>query len=271
MSHSTPLNLPDYHTHNELCRHARGKTVDYARAARDKGVLEFAATDHCPTDIGFGQEHRMYLHEFDAYLRDVEHARAAVPEVTLLLGVEADYYRGCEAFLGPFLAKHPLDLVLGSIHFRDYWSDDPRKKYVADKYDHVVTWQEYFQLTGELADSGLYDIVTHMDLPKRFGTPAGKDAIREHALPSLDKIAAAGMAIEINTSGFTHDVKEQYPSLHVLTWAAERGIGLVFGSDAHSPERVGDGFEWALQLARKAGFKEARRYRQRKWTTYPIV
>lgn len=213
----------------------------------------------------------MQLDQFSQYRRDIEIARAAVPEVAVLSGVEADYYRGCEKFLAPFLLEQSLDIVLGSIHFRDYWSDDPRKKYVSDKLDHTVTWTDYFQLTGELAQTGLYDVVTHMDLPKRFGAPADEKKIREHALPSLDKIAEAGMAIEINTSGLTHDVREQYPSLHMLSWAAERGIGLVFGSDAHQPARVGDGFDVALRLARAAGFKEARRYRQRRWTAYSIV
>ncbi len=270
MSNPTHSALPDYHTHHQLCRHATGRTIDYARAARDKGIGEFAATDHCPTDIGFGQEHRMHLDQFDEYLRDVEQAREAVPEVKLLLGVEADYYRGCEAFLASFLEKHPFDIILGSIHFRDYFSGDPRKKYVTHQDDHQTAWREYYQLTGELADTGLYDVLTHMDLPKRFGAPGDEKAIREYALPSLDKIAGAGMAIEINTSGFIHDVNEQYPALHVLSWAAERDIGLVFGSDSHSPDRVGDGFEAALQLARAAGFKKARRYHQRQWQEYPI-
>lgn len=271
MPTSTPLNLPDYHTHNQLCRHASGRTVDYARVARDKGIVEFAATDHCPTDVGFGQDHRMYLEEFDLYRADVEQARAEVPEVNLLFGVEADYYPGCEKFLAPFLKQQQLDLVLGSIHFRDYWSTNPRKRGAYDREDPEGTWREYYQLTGELADTRLYDIVTHMDLPKRFGAPVDIAAFREHALPSLDKIAAAGMAIEINTSGLTHSIQEQYPSLQVLTWAAERGIGLVFGSDSHSPDRVGDGFDTAIDLARTAGFKEARRYRQRTWTSYSII
>lgn len=270
MTNLSPQQLPDYHTHHQLCRHATGRTVDYARAARDRGMTEFAATDHCPTDIGFGREHRMELHQFDEYRRDVELAREAVPEVTLLFGVEADYYRGCGDFLARFLDQHPFDIILGSIHFRDYFSDDPRRKYVTDKEDHTNTWRDYYRLTGELADTGLYDVLTHMDLPKRFGAPGDEKTIREYALPSLDKIAAAGMAIEINTSGFTHDVNEQYPALHVLSWAAERGIGLVFGSDAHHPDRVGDGFASALQLARDAGFTKARRYRNRAWTEYRL-
>ncbi len=267
---TVPSLPPDYHTHHELCRHAEGRTVAYALAARDAGIPEIAATDHAPTDCGFGQDHRMTLDQFPQYVQDVEEARTAVPEVGVLLGVEADYYRGCAAFLGTFLQQYPFDLVLGSIHFRDFWSEDPTRRGAYDYEDPIRGWAEYYTLTGELAETGLYDVVTHMDFPKRFGSPYDANTIRDDALPALDRIAKAGMAIEINTSGRHHDAREFYPSLHLLTWAAERGIGLVFGSDAHSPDRVGDGFAMAVKLAREAGFTHARRYKLRKWTEYSL-
>lgn len=269
MDRSIIAQLPDYHTHHELCRHATGRTVDYARSAAAAGMREFAATDHCPTDVGFGREHRMALAEFDQYVADVEEARREVQSVTLRFGIEADFYPGCEPFLADFVARYPFDIVLGSIHFRDYWSNDPVRRGLSEGPPDTV-WQEYYALTGQLADSGLYDVVTHMDLPKRFGMPSDPDRIADAVLPALDRIARAGMAIEINTSGWIHSIHEAYPSLHVLRWAAERGIGLVFGSDAHSPDRVGDGFSDALRLAREAGFTQARRYQGRTWTAYTL-
>jgi histidinol-phosphatase (PHP family) len=262
--------VPDYHTHHELCRHATGRTVDYARSAAAAGLREFAATDHCPTDVGFGREHRMELGQFNTYLHDVAAARSAFPKVIIRLGVEADFYPECEAFLAPFLNRYPFDLVLGSVHFRDYWAEESEDRGLHAHGRSEVIWREYFSLIGRLADTRLYDIVTHLDLPKRFGNPSDARALREAALPALDRIAAAGMAIEINTSGMIHSIHEMYPSLHLLTWAWERGVGLVFGSDAHSPDRVGDGFATAIDLAREAGYTEARRYEQRKWTSYTL-
>jgi len=263
-------NLPDYHTHHELCRHATGRTVDYARSAHAAGIREFAATDHCPTDVGFGREHRMTLEQFAQYSEDVETARRAFPEVNILFGIEADFYPGCERFLQHFMSIHPFDIVLGSIHFRDYFSLNKSKRGLSDGDDPVTVWSEYYDLIGQLADSGLYDVVTHMDLPKRFGNTCDPEHIRSCAIPALDRIAKAGMAIEINTSGLIHSIHEVYPGPDMLAWAAERGVGLVFGSDAHSPDRVGDGFEHALQLAREAGFKKARMYKQRRWTEYAL-
>ena len=250
--------------------HASGRTIDYARSARDRGVREFAATDHCPTDVGFGKEHRMTVSQFAQYIEDVAEARRNVPEVTILFGIEADYYLGCEPFLAGFCEQHRFDIVLGSVHFIDYWSTDPSRRGLSGGRNPDDVWSDYYRMTGRLADTGLYDVVTHMDLPKRFGNAISVNRLREYALPALDRIAAAGMAIEINTSGWTHSIDEAYPGPHVLAWAAERGIGLVFGSDAHSPHRVGDGFDLALQWAHDAGFRTYRQYRGRSWTAQPL-
>jgi histidinol-phosphatase (PHP family) len=249
---------PDYHTHTRLCKHAEGEPGDYVRAAQANGVARVACTDHCPTDVRFGIEHRMELHEFPLY-------RAWVTETDALFGIEADFYRGCEDFLRSMEDEHPFDLVLGSVHFLDYWA----KRGLSNGNPDAI-WREYFSLIGEMADTGLFDIATHLDLPKKFGNPISEDRLREHALPALDKIAAAGMALEINTSGLRHPCREMYPSLPLLTWARERGIGLTFGSDAHAPARVGADFDKAVAHAAAAGFRQLRRYARRKHVEEPI-
>jgi histidinol-phosphatase (PHP family) len=62
------------------------------------------------------------------------------------------------------------------------------------------------------------------------------------------------MGIELNTSGLRKPVGEIYPSPLIVVMARERGIAICFGSDAHSPEEVGDGFDAALKLAHEAGY-----------------
>lgn len=269
MAESTPVRLPDYHTHNRLCQHAESVPLDYAREAAARGVTELAATDHCPTDDGFGREHRMRLEEFPTYLDWVREAQAMAP-IPVLLGVEADYYPGCERFLSGFLARHPFDVVLGSVHFLDYWARDPARRTLAHAPDAGALWRAYFAHIGSLADTGLYDVAAHLDLPKRFGNALAAAELREAALPALDRLAAAGMAVEINTSGLRHSPLACYPSLELLAWARERDIGLTFGSDAHAPERVGEGFAAALELAKAAGYREYRVYRGRRPEARPL-
>jgi histidinol-phosphatase (PHP family) len=101
-------------------------------------------------------------------------------------------------------------------------------------------------------------------LPKKFGhRPPDKD-LKEMVQPVLDRMAEAGMGMELNTSGLRKPVSEIYPSPVIVSLARERDIPICFGSDAHSPSEVGAGFALALALAREAGYTDYFKIRQRK-------
>jgi len=51
-------------------------------------------------------------------------------------------------------------------------------------------------------------------------------------------------------------VGEIYPSEDFLRLCLERDIAVTLGSDAHHPREVGEGFEEALRLLRRVGYKE---------------
>ena len=96
------------------------------------------------------------------------------------------------------------------------------------------------------------------------------DEIKEMAQPALDRIAEAGMGMELNTSGLIKPVGEIYPSFLIVSLAFEREIPICFGSDAHAPEQVGKGFDMALKLAREAGYSQYFRIRRRKKELTPL-
>ena len=262
---------PDYHSHTRLCKHAAGRPVDYARAAVANGLTEMACTEHCPVPEPFSPHVRMTLEEFPVYLEWVEEARA-VEGLRVRLGVEADYYEDCEDFLRDWLPRQPLDIVLGSVHYLHY---DREREFaltgIWDGADVEDRWETYFERIAKLADTGLYDVVAHLDLPKKYGARPAPAVIERLVKPALDRIAAAGMGIEINTSGFIHPVGEPYPAPDILRWARERDIPLSFGSDSHSPDRMGDHFEAAVRMAIAAGYTERAEYAERKRTLVPLI
>jgi histidinol-phosphatase (PHP family) len=88
--------------------------------------------------------------------------------------------------------------------------------------------------------------------------------------PALDRIAAAGMGIELNMSGLVRPCQEIYPSPLILNLARERGIPISFGSDAHGPQDVGRYFDQALKLAKDAGYTHCLRMRGRKKELVPL-
>jgi histidinol-phosphatase (PHP family) len=256
--------LPDYHIHTALCKHAVGETPAYAAAARARGIPEICFSDHGPNPHGYDEAHRMEMHQFGDYLKSVSAARGgAIPQV--LLGIETDYYPGCEGFLREWLPFQPFDLVLGSVHFIGEWGfDSPSERGIWETVDVTRAWRDYFELIGRLAETGLYDVVGHLDLPKKYGYRPSDGDLAEMAKPALDRISRAGMGIEINTGGLRKPVREIYPSAMLLSLAKERGISICFGSDAHSPGEVGEGFEAALALARSAGYTDYFKIRRRK-------
>ncbi|MFA5043588.1 MAG: histidinol-phosphatase HisJ family protein [Kiritimatiellia bacterium] len=262
--------LPDYHIHTPLCHHAEGEAIAFRARAVELGLPEICFTDHVPNPDGYDPVNRMRLDQFTLYRTMVaDLARANRPLV--LFGVEADYYEGCENFLRDWLPRQEFDLVLGSVHYIDNWGfDNPDERHVWDSVDVTNTWRTYFGLIGKLADSRWANVVGHLDLPKKFGhRPSDRD-LKEMAQPALDRVAEAGMAIEINSSGLRRPVHEIYPSALLLALAKERDIPICFGSDAHRPEEVGWEFDASLALARSAGYTHAVRFRRRQSRPYVL-
>ncbi|MCP4578878.1 MAG: histidinol-phosphatase HisJ family protein [Deltaproteobacteria bacterium] len=262
--------LPDYHMHTALCKHAKGTVSDYRNAAGALGIPEICFVDHAPNPDGYDPKHRMNLNEFCNY-QEIVGALMDHQSPHVLFGIEADYYRGCETFLEKWLEIQDFDLVLGSVHFIEDWGfDNPDVKQVWNSVDVTETWATYFKLVTKLVETRLFDVVSHLDIPKKFGhRPSDKD-IKEMVQPVLDRVAAVGMGMELNTSGLRKPVGEIYPSALIVSLARERDIPICFGSDAHNPQEVGKDFPAALQLARDAGYTHYFRSSKRKKTLFPL-
>jgi histidinol-phosphatase (PHP family) len=262
--------LPDYHMHTALCKHAKGTVADYRNAAGALGIPEICFVDHAPNPDGYDPKHRMNLDEFCTY-QEIVGAEMDHQSPHVLFGVEADYYRGCETFLEKWLAIQDFDLVLGSVHFIEDWGfDNPDVKQVWNSVDITETWRAYFKLVMKLVETRLFDVVSHLDIPKKFGHRPSDHHIKEMAQPVLDRVASVGMGMELNTSGLRKPVGEIYPSALIVSLARERDIPICFGSDAHNPQEVGKDFPAALQLARDAGYTHYFRTRKRKKTLVPL-
>jgi histidinol-phosphatase (PHP family) len=103
-------------------------------------------------------------------------------------------------------------------------------------------YADYFEAMKEGIATGLYDCVAHFDLIKQPGLPA-LGPCRDQVEEAIDACRAGGMSIEINTSGLRKPIAEYYPSPGIAALAAERGVRLTPGSDAHSPDQVGLAFD----------------------------
>lgn len=255
------------HCHTPLCRHAVGEPVEYAEIAARRGLKGIIFTCHCPLPDGFSAAVRMRPDEFDLYVAMIADAREQMDGIVdVRLGLESDYYPGVEPWLEKLHARVPLNHVLGSVH---YQVPDYRRRYFSGD---VLAYQEvYFDHLACAAETGLYDTLAHPDLIKNEDPDLWDfDRIRPHIERALDRIAATGTAMELNTSGLQKALPEMNPSLAQLRLMRERDIPVVIGADAHRPERVGDDYIPALQLLESAGYREVSIFLDRKRRALPI-
>lgn len=265
--------IADYHIHTPLCKHAAGTPSEYMSRAKSLGITEICLTDHAPSPDGYDPTNRMELERFSDYRAIYEEMSAASP-IPVLWGIEADYYRGNDGFLERWLPQQDFDFILGSVHYVGTWGidnpDEINTWKAANAEKVAAVWREYFILISELAATGLFDAVAHIDLPKKFAFRPADSLIPDIVSVALDSIARNSMAIEINTSGLRRPVHEMYPSPQILALARERGIPIMFGSDSHQPRDVGADFARAVRLAVEAGYTEYVTYRKRKKTVIPL-
>ena len=253
--------LYESHCHTPLCKHACGEPDEYAAVALERGFKGITFTCHCPLPDGFSASVRMRPDQFGEYVDMIAATRERFAgKLDVRLGLESDYYPGVEPWLEELHARVPLSHVLGSIHYqvRDYRN----LFYTGD----IHSYQElYFDHLAMSAESGLFDTLAHPDLIKNE-SPADWDfdRLRPVIERSLDRIAATGVAMELNTSGVQKALPEMNPSPSMLAMMCERGIPVVIGADAHIPERVGDGYLAALGLLERAGYSEVSFFLERK-------
>jgi histidinol-phosphatase (PHP family) len=263
--------LSDYHIHTSFCRHACGAPEEYVAEAVRKGLTEVCFTDHVPAPGGL-EQYGMRLDEFPAYQEAITRCRESAG-LPVRFGIEADFCPEPDflAFARQWLPAQPFDVVLGSVHaIRGWVFTNESERAVWKSADVVKVWREYFQLVAQMADTRLFDVATHLDATKYFGYRPADPLIKEIVQSALDRIAAAGMGIELNTSGLIRPCKEIYPSPLILELARERGIPISFGSDAHAPRDVGRYFDQALKLAKDAGYTHCLRMRGRKKQLVPL-
>jgi histidinol-phosphatase (PHP family) len=260
--------LTDYHVHLRPDERGTsfaeymtpGNAERYRETAAERGIAELGVAEHV---YRFTQALDVWQHPLwvnNAH-DDIDAYCAFVREQTdLKLGIEADFVPGREDRMRGLLEARDWDYVVGSIHFLAEGALD------YDKYDvwnsgrspdHV--WRTYFTWLGELAATGMYDILAHPDLVKHWGRdqrPWPEKDLRFYYDLAMEQIAESGIAVEVSTAGLRKPVGEIYPDRAFLEMVVDAGNPIALSSDAHTPEQLGFEYERALELLDDVGVKE---------------
>lgn len=232
----------DYHTHT-LYSHGKGTIRENVDAAVKKGLKKIAITDHGPGHLTYGVRSR----ELVQMRREIDELKKEYKNIEILLGVEANLV----SLDGDIDVNEKdmslLDILLvgfhngaaprnlksaGRLYLRNYASKLilPMKKSCAEINTEAMI---------KAINRYKVDIVTH---------PGAKIP---YNIQKLAKAAAKmGTALEINSShGF---MTSEYVKM-----AMKEDVSFVIGSDAHTPEKVGD-FAKAIKTAEEAGLDSSR-------------
>jgi histidinol-phosphatase (PHP family) len=273
--------LTDYHVH--LRPDSPGTPADqyftaenaerYRETAQQRGISELGVAEHiyrftAALDVW---QHPLWVEnaqdDIDRYCDFVR------DQTDLKLGIEADFIPGREDKMRSLLEQRDWDYVVGSIHFLaegaldydrfDVWNS-------ARSADHV--WKTYFTWLGELAATGMYDILAHPDLVKHWGKerPWPEKDLRFYYDLAMEQIAESGIAIELSTAGLRKPVGEMYPDRAFLEMVVDAGNPIALSSDAHTPEQLGFEYEQALALLDEVGVKEIAVFERRAVRLEPV-
>jgi histidinol-phosphatase (PHP family) len=255
----------DYHMHTPLCRHAVGEPTELAAQAVRLGFTEIGFSEHNPMPRDDWDEWHMPQGDLERYLESVEQARRDHPNLTIRMALEVDYLPGQEEWIRNLANRHPWDYLIGAVHYvSDSWAlDNPARLSEWQSRDPFEVWTAYFDRLTMAAESGLFDIIAHADLCKKFCFYPKEDCTPLFTR-FLEAVRRSGLAMELNTAGLRKECREIYPSPQIVGLAASMEVPITFASDAHAPAEVGANFAEAIALARAAGYTHHCRFAGRR-------
>ena len=259
----------DLHLHTSHSHGQDGVAAMYA-ASREKGLEMIGFSEHSPRPSGFDypRDYRQRLHSaYPQYLAEVREIQAHDPNV--LLGLELDWIPACPDFMESTINAYQYDYIIAGIHFLgtlgfDYsaadWSDP-------DSLQYSHRYEAYYETMADMAASGLFHIVAHPDLIKLFSreyftswlaSDRGKDCV----LAALESVRDADMAMEVSSAGLRKPCGEIYPAPPIMAMAAELGIPISFGSDAHCVNTPAFAFADLAAYAHAFGYEQSVYFRK---------
>ena len=251
---------PDLHVHTEWSWDAaHGSMERSCERAVEIGLPGIAFTEHADFVVIHKGQRAL---DVAGYLEAVEKCRARFKNLRILTGIELGEPHWFPDETAAILGVGRLDRVLGSVHCVriDGQPVDASQFRALPAAEFSFAVREHFRETLALVESSQrFEALAHLDYPKRYWPeglpPYREDDYEEELRVVLVAAAKRGLVLEVNTTRG----HMQCPDLTVLRWWREVGGQAVqYGSDAHQPDKVAEGFQLATEMVESVGFKPAK-------------
>lgn len=148
----------NYHTHTYRFGHSEYATdEEILQVAKSVGISMLGFSEHIPNPnlILPDEDHRMLLSEVDGYIASINKMKQDNPDMTILVGFEAEFDPMKEAFLGEMRDK--VDYMILGQHFVTRGLQNVSSK---NNPNYPI---EYANMVSKAIESGIFDIVAHPD------------------------------------------------------------------------------------------------------------
>lgn len=250
----------DLHSHTDVS-HGRDAPEAMLAAARAAGLAFFGISEHSvlPPPYVCRLYRRDMAERMPGLLDRLERRRDSAEAPRLLMGMELDWTPDQPEYMREVAASRPFDYVIGSIHHLDgRLSIGNPAAWPCSESEADARFRRYYALMTDMVCSGLAHIASHPDFIKlnchalfrRWITqPRNLACVR----PALLAMKRRGVAMEVSSAGLRRPFAEAYPGPEIMALAADVGVEICFGSDAHAAAEVAGNFPELAAYARGFG------------------
>ena len=234
----------DFHMHSRLSFDSTTAPIDMVKAAETAGLREICFTDH----YDYNTDPKIAPDIFTVEQYNAEYGALKSDRLLIRRGVEFGLTTWNQSQLERFASQCQLDFIIGSIHYVDGY--DP---YYPGKSMEAAFESYLEQSLACVKVQDQFDVLGHLNyVCKSAHNPTHAPLRYEDYADICDEIMktviAKGKGMEINTSGVDR-VGDFLPSATFLRRYKELGGEIVtVGSDAHTPDRVGQYTREALEI-----------------------
>lgn len=265
-------NIMDMHVHTDNSFDGNHSIMYMCEKACEKNIKAVAFTDHVEADCYYEEHYDKVA--VQSYVDTVKARCAFNGKLIVCSGIELG-----EACFEPEIAEKIIterkyDFVAASIHNlrdeQDFFFFD-----YAD-YDCEAILDEYFDEELNLVEWGKFDSLAHLTYPLRYmqgehGIQIDMSRFKKKIDEILKLLAEKDKALEINTSGLFQKLRSTMPAEEVIKRYHELGGRLItIGSDSHYAQKVGNGIQRGMELAKRCGFSSVALFKNREPIEIPI-
>lgn len=268
--------LSNAHTHTTHCD-GKNTVAEMIEKAKELEFVSLGFTDH--GEQGFEYAYSMDEAREAAYLQELRALQQQTGDLRIWVGVEEDIIASEQV-----KARHrqQMDYVLCSSHYVHNPDGSPAqldgqwvaidgssaqlRQYV-DRFmdgDGLAMAKHYYDVFCAALRANRVDIIGHFDLIRKNAVKANlfdeKDpAYRRIALDALESVRGVGV-LEVNTGAMARGyMTTPYPTLELLGAWREMGGEVTITSDCHMADYLDFGFDTAMKLLCRAGYRRVLR------------